>query len=671
MPCIRGCLALLLVTIALSVAACRENGSEEPHTVFPAAAADSVSPVIDTRLSPEEQLGANLPPVNDYSRTHVYVDLVHQARRYGTSTTPWDEKALLDDNGWPVGEFGVLLMTDQKEVQGTEGTYRISFTGRAKVSLVASSGKLHDLAYDPDRNKTTIALDLPVHADQLALAFTHTEGGIRDLQVIRPGYDADAPPLFTREFLAHIARFRTLRFMDWLRTNNNPTVSWNTRTTPEHTHYASARGVPWEHIIELANLAGKDIWINIPVAANDEYVRELATLLKKHLRPESRIYVEYSNEVWNGQFRQHASSFDMAEAEVRSKRNSPLAYDSNRNRNTVGYRFIAERGKQISDLFRQVYGDAPMMKTVRPVFASQVVNPYVTKLGLQYISRVYGPPGHYFYGLAGAPYFNLGADQTAPDLSSKQVLAAMRRSVARLPEDNHLEENVALARWYGLPFLAYEGGSDTFGPGSIEAKKAASLSPEIQQVCHDYLQTWFSRGGNLFMWFDAGAGNWDTPYGTWELTTDLAITDTPKIRCLDQVLTEPPAAPRHRNTVPGRIDALAYAGNFPPYGKPSIDHVRHLPEGEYLDYLLSVPSTGTYTLQLEAAASEPGNTVDIAANGGTTLFSVPLDAQDWNTPMLSAPLPIALQEGFNTLRLTTHSKTSGFDLKALILRRPH
>ena len=35
-----------------------------------------------------------------------------------------------------------------------------------------------------------------------------------------------------------------------------------------------------------------------------DYVREFARLVKGKLDPERRVYVEYSNEVWNGQFQQ-------------------------------------------------------------------------------------------------------------------------------------------------------------------------------------------------------------------------------------------------------------------------------------------------------------------------------------------------------------------------------
>lgn len=614
---------------------------------------------------PASLLGANLTPITDYSRTPVYVDLMHQARRFGTVSTPWDEKALLGEDGWPIGDFGTFLMTGQAGASGISGTYKVSFHGQAKVNPVASRATIKNVHYDPKTQRSTLDLELPEDAEQLTLAFTQTGSGIRDLKIIRPGYDAINPPLFTRPFIEHIARFKTLRFMDWLRTNNNTVTSWSNRSTPEKTHYASKNGVPWEHVIALANQTKQDIWINIPVNADDDYVRQLAKLLKESLNAESRIYVEYSNEVWNGQFKQHAINFDLAEAEVRDNPRSPLAFDGKRERSVLGYRRIAKRGKEISDLFRNAYGDAAMMTKIRPVFASQVVNPYATQLGLNFISNVYGPPAQYFYALAVAPYFNLGEQQRAEGLSTDDVLQAMKRSIERLPEINHLERNVALARWYGLPFIAYEGGSDTFGPGSLEAKRDASLDPRMEEVCRDYLRVWYENGGGLFMWFNAGAGNWNTPYGTWELTTDLAISNTAKTRCIDATLATARPALKGRNIIPGRIDALAYVGNRPPYSDASRKTIRYLHPGNFVDYLILAPNKGGYQLVIKAEAEHPGNSIDISINGRPVGPGVPINPGGWGKPIDQPAVSLMLESGFNTLRITTRSETSGYGLESL------
>ena len=613
-------------------------------------------------------LGANMPGITDWSFTPVYTDLMNQARMFGSATAPWDEQAKLGSDGWPIGDFGVVLMIGASKYAGNAGTYKVSFTGRAKVSAVSSSATVQNLAFDARQDRSSADVALSAQEDQLMLSFTDTGPGIKNVRVIRPGYDGVNPPLFTTPFLNHIARFKTLRFMDWLRTNNNPVSSWATRASPENTHHASKAGVPWEHIIALANQTGKDIWINLPIAADDDYVLQLAKLLKTSLKAHCRIYLEYSNEIWNGGFGQYNSNRVAAIQEVQGNPASPLAYDGNNKPQIVAFRRVAKRLKEISDIFRSVYGDAAMMSIIRPVFSSQVVQPLTAKVGLEFVEAVYGPPSRYFYALAGAPYFNLGNQQTTEGLTSEQVLSAMNDSISKLPTVNALETNVALASWYGLKFLAYEGGSDTFGPGSVAAKKAASLDPRMLDVCTAYLTSWYRQGGEMLMWFMAGAGNWDTQYGTWELTTDLALTGTPKIKCMDQMLASPPPAPKGRNEIPGIVEALAFVGNQPPYSASSISRLRYLHPGSSLDYLILAPAEGTYSLVIRAEAGRPGNSVQLAVNSKLVAPAFELAAQGWGQPLDNAPIRLKLRQGFNTLRVTTINENLGFSMTALSIR---
>jgi hypothetical protein len=646
-------LPCLLLTAA--VAACG-GGSRPPPAAEPAAA------IVATRT----ELGVNLPPVSDWSATPVYVDLVRQARRFGTPAKPWDEAAVLGPDGWPVGDFGVFLMTGQSRVSGTAGTYKVSFRGQATVGVVASTAGIANQAYDPAADRTTLDVVVPEGTDQLALGFTQTRGGIKDLAVIRPGYDPDDAPLFTRPFLDHIARFGTLRFMDWLATNvDSGSGAWAARPTPATVRYAAKAGVPWEHVIALANQAGKDVWINVPVRADDDYVRELARLLKATLRPELRVYVEYSNELWNGLFPQFALNVAMAKAEVQADPRSVLAYDRATDANTLAFRRVALRLKQIGDIFRAEYGDAAMLRTIRPVLSGQVVQPYVTEIGLAFIDAVYGPPARYFHAIAGAPYFNLGPLQTAEGLTPDQVLQAMEGSLASLAAVNAFERNRGLASWYGLRWLAYEGGADTFGPGSIAAKAAAGMDPRLEGLCLRYLQTWNEAGGDLFVWYTAGAGQWTSPYGTFELTVDLAVTDAPKLRCLEKAIAGQPATTRGRNAAPGAFAATAHLGNSPSPGEPT---VRYLQPGRYVDYLVHADRAATFALTLTTEAGAPGNSVDIAVNGTPVANDVPLTVTGWGTPAAQPPIPVSLDRGFNTLRLTTHAATTGYALHRLELR---
>ena len=613
-------------------------------------------------------LGANLQPIRDWSFTPVYVDLMHQARKFGSPAGPWDETAPLGSDGWPVGDFGVVLLTGASKYSGNAGVYKVSFRGQARVKAVASSAQVLHQTFDAARNVSSADVLLPANEEQLMLAFTNTGTGIKDVKVIRPGYDAVNPPLFTRAFLDHIARFKTLRFMDWLRTNNSPVTSWTSRATPEATHHASSAGVPWEHIVALANQAQKDIWINIPISVDDDYVLQLARLLKRTLNADAKVYLEYSNEIWNGGFAQYNSNRALAIAEVQANPTSPLIYDGKRAPALIAFRRSAKRLKEFSDIFRQIYGDKAMLTTIRPVLGFQVVQSMTARIGLDFIADVYGPPRRFFYAIAGAPYFDLGDQQTVEGLNTDEVLAAMKKSVERAPIVSNLEADLALAAWYGLEFLAYEGGPATFGPGSLGAKKAANLDPRMLDLCVDYLTRWYRQGGGMLMWFMAGAGDWNTRYGAWELTTDLALADTPKIKCMDRVLGAPVPAPAGRNQIPGTFDALAYVGNPSPYSEKSRDRVRYLHPGAWIEYLVQAPASASYSLVIRSEANLAGNTIDLAVNSTLAAPAFEVAKTGWGHPADNPPITVKLNKGFNTLRLTTRTESSGFVISSLSLR---
>jgi hypothetical protein len=57
-----------------------------------------------------------------------------------------------------------------------------------------------------------------------------------------------------------------------------------------------------EHIVLLANLLGKSLWINTPVRATAEYYRSLAQFLARELRPDVEVVVEVGNELWHTGF---------------------------------------------------------------------------------------------------------------------------------------------------------------------------------------------------------------------------------------------------------------------------------------------------------------------------------------------------------------------------------
>ena len=197
---------------------------------------------------------------------------------------------------------------------------------------------------------------------------------IRKIRLIAPGEENGVT--FTENyetqpfhplFLATMEKFKTLRFMDWLETNNSQNVDLSHITPMIAATQGGARGAAPEYLALLANTLQADAWINIPHQATDAYVIEFATRLKDTLNPNLKLYVEYSNEVWNYGFDQAGYSRD---------RGYELGLDSssgNMGEAQALLRYYSQRSVEIFHLFDQVFPGASnnqLVKVLGTQFAS-------------------------------------------------------------------------------------------------------------------------------------------------------------------------------------------------------------------------------------------------------------------------------------------------------------
>ncbi len=88
---------------------------------------------------------------------------------------------------------------------------------------------------------------------------------------------------------------------------------WLERAMPDSLTLTSNKGLSFEDMIQLANILDVDPWISIPTAADDDFVENLASLIKRQLKPNLKCYIEYSNETWNYNY----PGYDYSEAKSR------------------------------------------------------------------------------------------------------------------------------------------------------------------------------------------------------------------------------------------------------------------------------------------------------------------------------------------------------------------
>jgi hypothetical protein len=393
-------------------------------------------------------------------------------------------------------------------------------------------------------------------------------------------------------------------------------------------------------------------------------VTNLATLLRDRLAAGLNVYVEYGNELWNfnirdtdmdaingGFFNGATVNRDLAAA---SPPGSPLRFDGESDASTLGFRRVALRLKEISDIFKTVWGASAINTRVRPVLAGQMANSFIVSEGLRVIDEGLGiRPDTVFYAISGAPYIfaaaipDGGADET-PGLTEQQILDGLALGVANASSESAYQylTHAGLAAWYGLKVVAYEAGFDNFGSQNVAAKAQANRDPQIRDLCKSLVNQWHAFGFEHILWFNAGADSYDTQFGMWPLVEDLASQATPKNQCMDDILAAPlPAITVGTPVLGSAIAGGSYRGGSNPTGPVTgVDGPFGFPG--FVEYLLRADDAGTYQLVFTGSAPA-GESFRLKLNNATVAANVTLPTATG----ASAAVPVTLRKGLNALRI--------------------
>ena len=385
-----------------------------------------------------------------------------------------------------------------------DGTYKLSYQGTGTLDFSGVS-TLIAATKAQDATGTHYADVQVTHADdgnlRLSITSTSPTDPIHNMHLYAPGYATDGSQTFTDVFLKRLQPFNTIRTMDWTGTNNSTQVDWSDRVLPTSFLQAGQRGVAWETIIALANQTHKDLWINVPDAATNAYVTQLADLMRNNLHADAHIYVELSNELWSGGNQQYYRTLATAKLNEKTAANPNGVLPT-----TNGYDWALEgeqqayRLKQVGDIFRQEYAHAAagnLAGQVRPILGGFLS--YHEHLGpaLQFLQDTYGTPGNYIYGLGEATYASMNSDDDVPGLTMDGLFASIHNHIATV-ETTQITQAKAQADAYGLHLLGYEGGQ-TLGYNDSDPNAAllaaAQFDPRMGQVLVDEYNTWQRLGG--------------------------------------------------------------------------------------------------------------------------------------------------------------------------------
>lgn len=492
----------------------------------------SDKPVKERERGPRSALGTNLEGIADWSPNWAFVDAQKRARDFISAPAEgWsDERAIeLDENGWPTKLLpsqrirSLVFWGDDQSWPG--GKYLILYDGQGTLEY-DPQGKL--LENKPGRQ----LLSLDPKKGTFGYVITKTGKGpnyLRNVRVLMPGGVCEGEQtawcdeknkcaggkrcepfekvyerqIFHPIFLANIAPFGALRFMDWMATNESKERAWKDRPKPGDANYR--RGVPVEVMVELANRMSQDAWFTMPHAADDDWIRQFAIYVRDHLRPELKVYVEYSNEVWNGQFPQ-------ADYAVQQGQKLKLGegWDAQ-------WRFYAQRTLQVQKIWEGVF--AGKRERLVRVVAAQAANLGVADsiLGFPELAK-------HVDALAIAPYF--GFEYGVPEVLSRWENASVDELIADIRKSSlptsieWMRAHAALAAKHKIDLVAYEGGQHLVGVGPAQESEKlnqlfdrANRDPRMKAIYADYFEAWRKEGGKLFVHF-TNVGS-QSKYGRW------------------------------------------------------------------------------------------------------------------------------------------------------------
>jgi len=446
-------------------------------------------------------VGTNLARIDDWSTDFPLVDIFKTSRAWVSGTAgEWsDSQSIdLDKHGWvqslqPGQVVRTLMLSDPTKKLGNylAGRYVVEYEGDGTLEY---GGGARKISSSPKRDVVEL---LPSANNGIHLAITATtrNNHLRNIRVYREGADP-ARNIFVPEFLERLKNYKAIRFMDWMATNGNwrrtggsAQRRWEDRPKAEDARWSGTHGAPLEIMAKLANTLRTDAWFNMPHLADDDYVRNFAQTAFRLLDPGVRVYVEYSNEVWNEIF-----------AQAGYAREQGLAQRLSSNPREAQIRFHAKRSAEIFAIWAGIF---PKERLVR-VLASQATNPWVSETALSYANVAASTDA-----LAIAPYFGIRNDDIprVRDMNLDDFMRELENTALPRAKDA-MSRQFAISKKHRIPLVAYEAGQHLVGAGKSKNDEtlnalfdAANRDRRMGGLYTRYMKDWMATGAGLMVHF--------------------------------------------------------------------------------------------------------------------------------------------------------------------------
>ncbi|WP_294391036.1 calcium-binding protein [uncultured Sphingomonas sp.] len=501
-------------------------------------------------------IGMNLTGVSYYSTQEPFIDRAKTAD--GWRTTNNSVNVDMNDAGDPMGipsgsNYIYKMVGVDPAGEAPIDTYVMTWQGSGTFSLAGAK------ILSKSDNQITFEVTKPDTVSvQLKLSNMNPGDPLRDLHVVRTDQVDlfQAGEIFNPAFVEKASAWDVLRFKDWGNIDPGKAVSWDDRSQVSDSSWAKAQhadGVPLEVMVRLANETGTAMWWNVPGQADDTYVRNALSYIRDHLDPGIKLHVEYSNEVWNWDYKVASYAQDQASALWGKDANGDGRIDPKDKAelpNGAWMTYYGYRSAQVAKMVDEVFGSSADART-ESVLGGQLGNDGLFGYMQKGITAAGGTVSGLFDSYAVTTYFGnqlsvsdknaanqakvlewarggqAGMDAAFKELEQGGPLRAdggMSQLVSRLTKA------AGLAKANGLDLQAYEGGAHLTAakfPASIQGEitdffarlmndpRMGNLYTRMADIFEDV------GGSTLVSYFDVGDSD---KYGYWGVLDNIYKT---------------------------------------------------------------------------------------------------------------------------------------------------
>jgi hypothetical protein len=273
--------------------------------------------------------------------------------------------------------------------------------------------------------------------------------------------------------------------------------------------------------------------LNVPHQANNDYITQMATMVHAALGTSQKVYVEFSNEVWNGAYAQFAYAEAQGQAMWPSANVTAFTY----NRNWYGMRVA-----QMCDIWKSVWGSD--FSRVHCVLAAQAPNTATATVSLQcplWTGSGNAPcSSHNITDVGISVYFALfqapvswttlsdgGLDNIFTEINQGGLISGDYPGGSLKATASWEAAYQAALTPYKLGLVAYEGGQSLVSNNAalINLYTKANRDPRMATAYTTALSNWKTNGGALYNVFaDIYAPG---AYGEWGALESFLDTVSP------------------------------------------------------------------------------------------------------------------------------------------------